>query len=100
MRTVHIEYSVENALRFFHAEDSDFEADHDELYWNVTGDDWEIPIHTATARIPVPPEVTGLAARFYTGVLGSTRANARATEIESIFYFVTTEACPTGSVMR
>jgi hypothetical protein len=61
VRTVHIEYSVENALRFIDAEDSDFEAGHDELYWNVTGDGWEIPVHAATARVLVPPEVTGLA---------------------------------------
>ena len=85
VRTVRIEYLVENALRFFHAEDSDFEAGHDELYWNVTGDEWEIPIHAATARVLVPPEVTGLAARVYTDVLGSTRTNATATEIESVF---------------
>ena len=92
VRTVNIEYSVENALRFIDAEDSDFEVGHDELYWNVTGDEWEIPIHAATARILVPPEVTGLAARVYTGSLGSTSAGATATEIESGFYFVTNEA--------
>ena len=91
-RTVHIDYSVENALRFIDPEDSDFEAGHDELYWNVTGDEWEIPIQAATARIVVPPEVTGLAARVYTGPVGSsTTSNATTTEIESGFYFVTTE---------
>ena len=83
-RTVHIDYSVENALRFIDPEDSDFEAGHDELYWNVTGDEWEIPIQAATARIVVPPEVTGLAARVYTGPVGSsTTSNATTTEIES-----------------
>ena len=92
-RTVHIEYSVENALRFIDPEDSDFEAGHDELYWNVTGDEWEIPIQAATARIVVPPEVTGLAARVYTGPVGSsTTGNATTTELEYGFYFVTTEA--------
>jgi len=91
-RTVFIEYSVENALRFIDPEDSDFEAGHDELYWNVTGDEWEIPILAATARVAVPPEVTGLAARVYTGPVGSsTTSNATATELESGFYFVTTE---------
>jgi uncharacterized membrane protein YgcG len=40
----------------------------------------------------VPPEVTGLAARVYTGSLGSTSASATATEIESGFYFVTRES--------
>ena len=39
-----------------------------------------------------PPEVTGLAARVYTGPVGSsTTSNATATELESGFYFVTTE---------
>lgn len=61
-RLVHIEYTVENALRFIDPDDSDFETGHDELYWNVTGDEWEIPIQAATARVTVPPEVTGLAA--------------------------------------
>ena len=92
VRTIHIEYSVENALRFIDAEDSDFDAGHDELYWNVTGDEWEIPIHAVTARVLVPPEVTGLAARVYTGALGSTSGDATATEIESGFYFVTGES--------
>ena len=89
-RTVNIEYSVENALRFIDPEDSDFEAGHDELYWNVTGDEWEIPIQAATARIVVPPEVTGLQARVYTGPVGSsTTSDATSTEIESGFYFMT-----------
>ena len=92
VRTVLIEYSVENALRFIDPEDSDFEAGHDELYWNVTGDEWEIPIHAATARVLVPPEVNGLAARVYTGSRGSTSAAATSTEIESGFYFSTTES--------
>ena len=92
-RTVRIEYSVENALRFIVPDDSDFEAGHDEFYWNVTGDEWEIPILAATARVQVPPEVTGLAARVYTGPIGSsTTNNATATEIEYVFYFVTAES--------
>src|SRR5215472_16689129 len=31
-RTVNLEYSIDNATRFF--------DDHDEFYWNVTGNDW------------------------------------------------------------
>ena len=58
-RTVVIEYFVENALRFIDPEDSDFEAGHDELYWNITGDEWEIPILAASARITVPPRGHG-----------------------------------------
>ncbi len=90
IRTVTIEYSSPNALRFIDADGSEFEAGHDELYWNVTGDEWEIPIHAASARIVVPPEVTGLRARVYTGGFGSTASNARVRKIESAFYFETT----------
>ena len=91
-RTINIQYSSPNALRFIDAEESEFEAGHDELYWNVTGDEWEIPIFAASARIIVPPEVTGLRARVYTGGLGSTASNAQMREIESGFYFETTHA--------
>ena len=49
-RTVRIEYTVRNALRFFDPDDSNFEAGHDELYWNVTGDEWEVPIQVASAH--------------------------------------------------
>jgi hypothetical protein len=50
-RTVVFRYRVRNALRFF--------EDHDELYWNVTGDEWDVPIERATARISLPPGATG-----------------------------------------
>ena len=81
-RTVNLQYSSPNALRFIDADESEFETGHDELYWNVTGDEWEVPIHAASARIVVPPEVTGLQARAYTGGFGSTASNARMREIE------------------
>jgi hypothetical protein len=37
-RTVVIHYTVSNAIRFFEA--SDPSGLHDELYWNVTGNEW------------------------------------------------------------
>ena len=42
VRTVVIRYTVGRALKFF--------DDHDELYWNVTGDQWPYPIGTARAQ--------------------------------------------------
>ena len=32
-------------------------ADHDELYWNVTGNGWDFPIDRATARVVLPREI-------------------------------------------
>ena len=61
--TVILHYRVLDAIRFF--------EDHDELYWNVTGNDWEVPIEFASAHIALPAGVTGLHAVAYTGATGS-----------------------------
>jgi uncharacterized membrane protein YgcG len=46
---------------------------HDELYWNSTGNGWEVPIEAATATVRLPR--AGLVqAACYEGGLGSTRA--------------------------
>src|SRR5215469_5524022 len=37
-QTIVIHYTVSDALRFF--------DDHDEFYWNVTGDSWDVPIES------------------------------------------------------
>ncbi len=62
-RTVIIRYLVQNGLKFF--------EEHDELYWNVTGDEWQAPIQAASARIQLPPGVTSLRGVAFTGVYGS-----------------------------
>jgi uncharacterized membrane protein len=63
-RTVNIEYSVANGTRFF--------EDHDEFYWNVTGNDWPVPILEATAIIFFPAEANGkLRAQASEGIYGS-----------------------------
>ena len=68
VRTVVLRYRVRNALRFF--------EEHDELYWNVTGDEWEMPIEAASATVMLPPTVAGLRALAFTGGYGSTEQSA------------------------
>lgn len=68
-RTIVLHYRVLDAIRFF--------ADHDELYWNVTGDEWENAINLVTARIELPEGVTGLHAIAYTGFIGSRAQDAQ-----------------------
>jgi hypothetical protein len=41
-----IRYQLESGVGFF--------AGHDELYWQVTGTEWPVPIREATARVIVP----------------------------------------------
>jgi uncharacterized membrane protein len=63
-RTVKVRYRVPNGLRFF--------DQHDELYWNVTGDEWEVPIESASALVRLPEGVTGVRAKAFRGAYGST----------------------------
>src|SRR6266851_5864726 len=67
-RTLVLRYHATNGLRFF--------DEHDELYWNVTGDEWEVPIQAATAEIELPPGTTGPRAIAFNGVYGATAQDA------------------------
>jgi uncharacterized membrane protein YgcG len=70
-RTVEITYRVRNGTRFF--------PDHDEFYWNVTGNDWPVPIDHAAATMRFPEAASGsLRAQAFTGVYGSTQRDATA----------------------
>ena len=70
-KTVEITYRVRNGTRFF--------DDHDEFYWNVTGNDWPVPIDHAAATVRFPDSAAGsLRAQAFTGVYGSSERDATA----------------------
>jgi uncharacterized membrane protein YgcG len=70
-RTVQINYTLRNAVRFF--------DDHDEFYWNVTGNDWPVPIDHASAFLALPIAAAGsLQAQAFTGVYASVEHDATA----------------------
>ena len=49
----------------------------DELYWNVTGNDWPVPIDNASTIILFPPNAVGnLRAQAFSGVYGSEAQDA------------------------
>jgi len=63
-KRIHIVYSVRNAVKFL--------GDHDEFYWNVTGNGWSVPIDAAAAYVRFPPELAGkLQAQSFAGVYRS-----------------------------
>jgi uncharacterized membrane protein len=64
-RTVRISYRATNAVRFF--------KDHAEFYWNVTGNDWKVPIAEASAFVALPSGAAGqgVKAQAFTGTFGS-----------------------------
>jgi uncharacterized membrane protein YgcG len=70
-RTIVLQYRATNGLRFF--------DEHDELYWNITGDEWEVPIRSASADIELPPGTSGVRATAFNGVYGATSRDARVT---------------------
>jgi uncharacterized membrane protein YgcG len=51
-----------------------FHDDYLQLYWNVTGNDWQIPIRQATATLTLPSDVSPeeVSATSYMGSTGST----------------------------
>jgi hypothetical protein len=75
-RTVVLTYRVSNALRFF--------DEHDELYWNVTGDEWDVPIESASAHIRLPSGVTGVRATAFRGAYGSTEQSEVRTDLDGV----------------
>jgi len=86
-RTVEIIYRVRNGMRFF--------DDHDEFYWNVTGNDWPVPIDHAAATVHFRPEAAGsLSAQAFTGVYGSTLRDATAKIVGADAMFETNNPLP------
>ncbi|MCL4374273.1 DUF2207 domain-containing protein [Patescibacteria group bacterium] len=73
VHTYVINYDVTGALSYF--------SDHDELYWNVTGNRWLVPIVTSSATVRLPDQVTASRVKTgcYTGVAGSRTSNCQAT---------------------
>ncbi|MEJ2679580.1 MAG: DUF2207 domain-containing protein, partial [Gemmatimonadota bacterium] len=68
-RTVVLTYVVHNGLRFF--ERGSPEGALDELYWQVTGTEWEVPIRAASAIVVLPKGAAVKQAAAYVGASGS-----------------------------
>ena len=67
-KTLILTYRVANGLRYF--------EDHDELYWNVTGDEWDVSIESAAARVLLPGKATGVNALAVIGAYGAREQQA------------------------
>ncbi|MDO8269042.1 MAG: DUF2207 domain-containing protein [Candidatus Levybacteria bacterium] len=66
-------YTVRGALGYF--------EDHDELYWNVTGNGWNVPIKNASVVFTLPKKIDENMVKItcYTGPAGSTKTNCTGT---------------------
>ena len=71
--------------------------DHDELFWNATGNKWPVPIEKAQAIIKLPQnmEFSKLKTTCYTGSSGSTEKNCTANVVDGqTFQFSTKTNSP------
>ena len=86
-RVVNIDYSVRNGVRFLDS--------YDEFYWNVTGNDWPVPIDHASAFVALPENAAGgLRAQAFTGAYGSKQSEATAEVKGADVLFETTSPLP------
>ena len=73
-RTIEIHYRLKNAIRFFFPSSDAGELD--ELYWNVTGNEWTMFIDSVHARVVLPDDVQPTKVAVYTGPEGSQASDA------------------------
>lgn len=74
-RQVIIRYRVANAIRFYFKRGATDAFD--ELYWNVTGDSWDLPIDSVHTRVVLPDGVLPTRTAVYTGGSGSIASDAK-----------------------
>lgn len=87
--TYTIVYHVFNAINFF--------KDGAELYWNITGNGWTLPIDKVDAKIQLPAEANITHFAGYTGAAGTKGSNFIARKkTENQIVFVTTQALQPG----
>ncbi|MGN0024568.1 MAG: DUF2207 domain-containing protein [Candidatus Avelusimicrobium sp.] len=76
-----LSYTVKGAVRF--------QKDFDEFYWNVTGNDWQFPIQSASFRLSLPQgaAVVPGGVSLYTGAAGEKGRHAR--QVRELFFETT-----------
>jgi uncharacterized membrane protein len=83
VKVYRITYSVARAINSF--------SDHDELYWNATGNEWEWDITRVHCLVNLPEGVDAskVKATFYTGYFGSKEQKGRMWREGNRWHFVT-----------
>jgi uncharacterized membrane protein len=80
IQTYRITYEVQRgAVRFF--------SDHQECYWNLTGNEWAVPIRSSYGEIALPPGVQNVQATGYVGSYGSKELLSRIAVRENVASF-------------
>ena len=89
LKTYEITYRVRNAVLFF--------DDHDELYWNVTGNGWAAPIKKVRCMVSLEGDKTKeYWASCYTGRSGSRETACRQVPGDNFMEFISQKEFPPG----
>jgi hypothetical protein len=83
-KTVTFVYRVRRGILTF--------EDHEELYWNATGNEWEVPIRHAEVFVSTPPDVADDVVRWvaYTGPRGASGQEYAVDRVEKYVHFAAT----------
>lgn len=83
IHTYKITYDIERAINFF--------DDHDELYWNVTGNEWPVYIDNVSAHVVLPEDISSsdIDISCFTGATGSEEQDCLGTVKDSEADFLT-----------
>lgn len=75
LHTYVISYKVSGAITYF--------SDHDELYWNVTGNEWSVPINQVKTVVVLPESVgeNNIRAQCFTGSTGEAGQDCQITKL-------------------
>jgi uncharacterized membrane protein YgcG len=82
VHTYELTYTTDRQLGFF--------RDHDELYWNVTGNGWVFPMNNVRATVMLPPGAKVKNLTAYTGPQGARGRDFTATNLVDRASFTTT----------
>ena len=86
LHTYELTYTTDRQLGLF--------KDHDELYWNVTGNGWIFPLEAVTANVTLPKGALATNLTAYTGPQGGHGRDFVATKIANTASFHTTRPLP------
>ena len=78
IKTYVITYTVLGSFTYF--------TDHDEFYWNLTGNEWDVPIKSFVSHIKLPENVSEdqISVLCYSGIYGSTDQSCEINIMDSV----------------
>lgn len=65
-----------------------------DLYWNVTGNEWEVPILSVSARVSSPDQIFMTARSCYRGIVGEANSCQMSTDENGVVHFSGTMFSP------